>query len=472
MALNTAKATTIVVKTCHVLADPSVIPSLAHPTTSRLKTSRDSSEPIQVRRALLVFLATLPGWAPSPAQAAWPSAPRARQAPGPLHRGIHELRDPAGWPAEPARLTGPLDTVRFDDAFTKICRPVASRAVDLPAVAAIIRDVALASDADPFLLAALAYRQGFCTPGLKSAAGIGLLQIQPAMFSKGSALPFPRTALDKNHLLDPRHNLEVGVALLKLWDTEHTSLDLKYGSTPHRTSVAHFIWGDKVWGTTGEDRVLTSRRRLLELYGATPSATHPSWFGFDLVAPLQGAPRLGTSGPGADRAGGAREHRGLDVDAATGEPVRAVADGVIQFAGADMPGKQPARWLTVRRSRTYRSRFGPGGLFVRVNHPQGVRTGYFHLNSFLVSAGQSVKAGDIIGFVGRTGVKQSGSHLHFEVTQNGDLLDPVKFMSAFVLPPEATLVHDFAMAEKQGRLDKERRIRHRVWLRSRRIPTS
>ena len=45
---------------------------------------------------------------------------------------------------------------------------------------------------------------------------------------------------------------------------------------------------------------------------------------------------------------------------------------------------------------------GPGGLFVRVMHDGGVRSGYFHLNSFRVEAGQTVRAGEIIGTVGRT----------------------------------------------------------------------
>ena len=73
---------------------------------------------------------------------------------------------------------------------------------------------------------------------------------------------------------------------------------------------------------------------------------------------------------------------------------------------------------------------GPGGLFVRIVHDGGVRSGYFHLNSFRVEAGQTVRAGEIIGTVGRTGVKASGSHLHFEVHRDGELKDPARFLSA------------------------------------------
>ena len=148
------------------------------------------------------------------------------------------------------------------------------------------------------------------------------------------------------------------------------------------------------------------------------------------MSPLEGGTRLGTSGLGADRDDGARAHRGLDIDATVGEPVRAVADGVVQFAGVDLTGDHPALGLFPRQIRRWRNRtMGPGGFFVRSRmHTDGIRSGYFHLTGFRVVAGQTVRAGEIIGTVGRSGVKVSGSHLHFEVHQNGELKDPVRFL--------------------------------------------
>jgi murein DD-endopeptidase MepM/ murein hydrolase activator NlpD len=110
---------------------------------------------------------------------------------------------------------------------------------------------------------------------------------------------------------------------------------------------------------------------------------------------------------------------------------------------------------------------GPGGFFVRIMHANGVRSGYFHLNSFQVVIGQTVHAGEVIGSVGRTGVQVSGSHLHFEVHVAGELSDPVRFLSAYVLPPAKTLTHQLAMAEKRERIARLRRqarasARHRV----------
>jgi murein DD-endopeptidase MepM/ murein hydrolase activator NlpD len=394
---------------------------------------------------------------------------RQRHTTGPAKRGIHELEDPAGWPAEPSPENRALDAARFDAAVTKLCAEVAPEG-GLDAIARVVREVSAETGADPFLTAALVYRQSRCRPALVSVVGIGLLQIKPGMFAAGASLPFPRTALARENLLDPAQNLRVGIALLKMWSTEHEAqtIDSALGSTPHRSAVAHFFWGDKVWGTTAEDRTFTARRRLLEAYANQPIAKQPSSLGLEIISPLEGAPRLGTSAPGADREGGERRHRGLDVDATVGEPVRAVADGVVQFAGADMPGDHPALDMAPRYLRRWRNRnLGPGGFFVRIVHTNGLRTGYFHLNSYRVVSGQQVVAGEVIGSVGRTGVKVSGSHLHFEVHVDGELKDPVRFLSAFVLPPDKTITHRVAMAEKRQRVSRMRRqaraaARHRL----------
>jgi murein DD-endopeptidase MepM/ murein hydrolase activator NlpD len=404
-----------------------------------------------------------PSTAAAPVSFEMPKAgQRQRRGTGPEKRGIHELQDPSGWPAEPATPGGSLDAARFDAAVEKVCGEVAPNA-GLPEVARLVREASAALGADPFLIAALAYRTSRCRPASKGEAGVGLLEIQPAMFAPGAPLPFPRADLDRQALLDPAHNLRVGIALLKMWEADHAAIDRALGSTPHRTALAHFFWGDRVWGTTAEDRTLTARRRLLEAYENTPLATGGSSLGLTIVAPLEGGTRLGTSGLGADRDDGARSHRGLDIDATVGEPVRAVADGVVQFAGVDLTGDHPALGLFPRQIRRWRNRtMGPGGFFVRVMHADGIRSGYFHLTSFRVVAGQTVHAGDVIGTVGRSGVKVSGSHLHFEVHKDGELKDPVPFLAAFVLPPDQTITNQLAMSEKKLRLAKLARARRQA----------
>jgi murein DD-endopeptidase MepM/ murein hydrolase activator NlpD len=417
--------------------------------------------------SLLLFPLTAPTGATIAVSPGQGPAARQHRSVQPDHRGTHELRDPADWPSEPNAPAEPLDPDRFEAAVIALCDEVAPRE-GLERVARLVREVGTetGTTTDPFLLAALVYRQSRCRSGLESSGGVGLLQIEPAMFGPRAALPVTRADLSRERLLDPENNLRVGVALLAMWQETHLILDAAAGSTPHRSAVSHLVWGDRVWGATAEDRVLVARRRLLAIYTGAPDQTATSYLGLAIVPPLTGGVRLGISGPGADRDGGKREHRGVDIDATLGEPVRSVADGIVQFAGADMPGSLAARDLVPRQLRRWRAHsMGPGGFFVRIVHEGGVRTGYFHLYTFNVVAGQSVKAGEVIGSVGLTGVKSSASHLHFEVHQDGELGDPVRFLTACVLSPERTISHANAMAEKRERLARARRHRrapHRI----------
>ncbi len=94
-------------------------------------------------------------------------------------------------------------------------------------------------------------------------------------------------------------------------------------------------------------------------------------------------------------------HAGLDFPAATGTAVAAAGAGRVAFAGWD----------------------DGFGLTVVIAHALGVRTRYAHLSRALVSAGQPVAAGALVGRVGATG-HATGPHLHFEVTVRGANVDP------------------------------------------------
>ncbi len=98
-----------------------------------------------------------------------------------------------------------------------------------------------------------------------------------------------------------------------------------------------------------------------------------------------------------------RAHNGIDYAASAGTPVRAVGDG------------------TVRRAN-YSGDFGN---IVEINHARGYASRYAHLRGFAsgIKAGTRVKQGDIIGYVGSTGLA-TGPHLHFEFHQNGRAIDP------------------------------------------------
>ena len=100
--------------------------------------------------------------------------------------------------------------------------------------------------------------------------------------------------------------------------------------------------------------------------------------------------------------GGIKPHLGVDFAAPTGTPVRAVGDGVVEFAG---------------------SQRGYGNLVV-LNHRGGQSTAYAHLNRIHVRKGQRVEQGVLVGEVGSTGVS-TGPHLHFEFRDNGVHKDPL-----------------------------------------------
>jgi murein DD-endopeptidase MepM/ murein hydrolase activator NlpD len=212
-----------------------------------------------------------------------------------------------------------------------------------------------------------------------------------------------------------------------------------------------------VSSSSAEDRILTARRRLLERYAGDPPASRATELGLAIVSPLEGAPRLATSGIGEDRDGGARRHRGLDIAGAVGEPVRSIADGVVVFAGVDLPGSSTHEVLSPRQSARWSgsaasAETGPGGLFVCVEHSPAVTSCYFHLRRYAVRKDQRVAAGETIGEVGLSGVRSSLPHLHFELHVDDRAENPVPVLGDLVIPPRETVAYRYAIRRQHARL--------------------
>ena len=109
------------------------------------------------------------------------------------------------------------------------------------------------------------------------------------------------------------------------------------------------------------------------------------------ISPISGAPEF---------------HRGIDIPAPSGTPIRAAAAGTV---------------ITACYNPSY-------GNYVMVSHSDGYVTLYAHAVSLNVTVGQTVNAGDTVAFVGTTG-DSTGNHLHFEVRLNGALMDPEAYVS-------------------------------------------
>jgi murein DD-endopeptidase MepM/ murein hydrolase activator NlpD len=95
-------------------------------------------------------------------------------------------------------------------------------------------------------------------------------------------------------------------------------------------------------------------------------------------------------------------HYGVDYGAPAGTPVMATADGTVSFTG----------------------RKGGGGNTVEIRHAGGYVTAYLHLSRFAVRPGTRVEQGQVIGYVGSTGLS-TGPHLDYRVTLGGRYVNPL-----------------------------------------------
>lgn len=107
-------------------------------------------------------------------------------------------------------------------------------------------------------------------------------------------------------------------------------------------------------------------------------------------------------------------HQGLDIGVAEGTPIFAVRAGTVTAA-------------------TYND---SAGNYVTIDHADGFRSIYMHMAAYIVSAGQEVAAGQVIGYVGSTG-ESTGPHLHIGISYNGVYLDPQGYLT-YQDPQETT----------------------------------
>jgi murein DD-endopeptidase MepM/ murein hydrolase activator NlpD len=121
-------------------------------------------------------------------------------------------------------------------------------------------------------------------------------------------------------------------------------------------------------------------------------------------------------------------HKGMDFSAKSGTPIYATGDGIVKKADAKVSGF---------------------GNHIEINHGYGYMTLYAHLSKYKVRAGQKVKRGDVIGYVGSTG-RSEAPHLHYEVHKNGKVVNPLNFYYGSISAKEYVLITKLANQENQS----------------------
>jgi murein DD-endopeptidase MepM/ murein hydrolase activator NlpD len=121
-------------------------------------------------------------------------------------------------------------------------------------------------------------------------------------------------------------------------------------------------------------------------------------------------------------------HEGMDFAAKIGTPIFATGDGVIERADNTVSGF---------------------GNHIVIRHGFGYETLYGHLSKYKCRAGQRVKRGEIIGFVGSTG-RSEGPHLHYEVHKNGRVVNPLNFYYGNISAVEYVAISQLANQENQS----------------------
>ncbi len=123
-----------------------------------------------------------------------------------------------------------------------------------------------------------------------------------------------------------------------------------------------------------------------------------------------------------------RMHEGTDFSLPTGTPVYATGDGEVVS--------------TITKFNGY-------GKYIKIKHGFGYQTLYAHLSQFLVTPGQKVKRGQVIGYSGNTG-GSTAPHLHYEVIENGRKVNPVNYFYADVSPEEYDEIVRLSAKENQS----------------------
>jgi len=178
-----------------------------------------------------------------------------------------------------------------------------------------------------------------------------------------------------------------------------TNEEVQPGQYQKSLDTLYALRGSALNGAAAAGLQVDSTRRLASLSDWTRAADAPSLW------PVEGN-ITSSFGERVDPFNGEGAfHSGLDISVPYGTPIHAAADGVVAFADI-MNGY---------------------GNLIELDHGHGITTRYGHLSAFAIAAGQHVRRGQIIGYVGATG-RATSAHLHYEVRVQNVPVNPHKYL--------------------------------------------
>jgi murein DD-endopeptidase MepM/ murein hydrolase activator NlpD len=188
---------------------------------------------------------------------------------------------------------------------------------------------------------------------------------------------------------------------------ENGEKETRFIKVLERKKIVQVLKLSQATGETPQEiakKMTEENKRLNEI----SSLSSPLYFSKPFGLPLVNNKKI-TTGYGVLRKDGSQEtwHLGIDLDAPRGAPIFAINDGKVEFASS-----------TVSYGNT-----------IVINHGGGIFSLYLHLDKILVSEGEKVTKGKLIGYVGSTGYS-TGPHLHLSLKVNGVSVDPLFFIKS------------------------------------------
>ena len=159
-------------------------------------------------------------------------------------------------------------------------------------------------------------------------------------------------------------------------------------------------------------------------------AKHKEWLATSVPASAKPGGDTTPSNQAPSSSGWVRPVKSYRLTSPFGMRIHPITGKETMHQGVDMAAPQGTPIYAAKDGKVTRTAFqaGGAGYYVSISHGGGFSSVYMHMTHYIVSPGQYVKAGQVIGYVGSTG-GSTGPHLHFGIAYNGTYVNPLKYVS-------------------------------------------